>query len=396
MKFRTLFPHYNTGGANSHTVAGICGGMRSEGADVSLYVPASDSWAVSPIVRNAIPKALKSLAYKTPHAIDWILRWTEHRYSQGLRAGEIAYIWPGATLDLYRWLRGSGFTIVAERMNCHTNVARRILDQEFDRLRWAPDSQIHPKDIDSERLELELADYIYSPSPMVDSSLVAEGVSQNKILSCSYGWDPARLAFKDTPAEKDRPFTVVFVGYACVRKGIHLLLEAWKRAKLDGQLLIAGKIAPNIAEHYASDLNSNGVRCLGHVKDVAGLYRSADLMAFPTLEEGGPLVTYEAMACGLPVLVSPMGAGRIARNALDGSVLAPHDIDSWVEALRKFASDIEWRRQLGSNAQVRAQEFTWRKAGGHRLELLRDAMRNPGKSQPVAARDPRSYFTVTS
>ena len=48
-----------------------------------------------------------------------------------------------------------------------------------------------------------------------------------------------------------------------------------------------------------------------YTSDIALAYREADFFAFPSLEEGGPLVTYEAMANGLPVLTSPMRAGGV-------------------------------------------------------------------------------------
>ena len=54
------------------------------------------------------------------------------------------------------------------------------------------------------------------------------------------------------------------------------------------------------------------------VADVRALYRTADVFVFPSLEEGGPQVTYEACGCGLPVITTPMGAAESARQNQEG------------------------------------------------------------------------------
>lgn len=83
------------------------------------------------------------------------------------------------------------------------------------------------------------------------------------------------------------------------------------------------------------------------------------------------MVTYEAMAHGLPVLVSPMGAGAIARDGIDGLVVVPSDVDAMIDKLRKLASDVELRSVLGEAARLQASQFTWEKAASRRsTEIL--------------------------
>jgi glycosyltransferase involved in cell wall biosynthesis len=362
LQLQTLFPHYNTGGANSHIAVSICGGLREHGAIVNLFLPASDAHARRAFTRDYVPGFCKSLVYKLPQAVPRVLAFSERRFARAVQAGDLAYLWPGVTLDLYRRLRDRGVTIAVERINCHTAFSKRILDAEYAALGWPLDHGVTDKLIHEERAELSMADLIFSPSPEVDRTLVEEGVPQTKIIPSSYGWDPQRLAparaagLARTPSQQ---FTVLFLGYACVRKGIHLLLEAWRRANIEGRLLIAGRVATDVATNLQGPLVERRVTLLGHVADVASLFQDADVMALPTLEEGGPLVTYEAMAAGLVPLVSPMGAGRVARNTIDSVVLPPHDLDGWVNALQRLAHDFAWRRQLAENAVSRANEFTW-------------------------------------
>jgi glycosyltransferase involved in cell wall biosynthesis len=224
--------------------------------------------------------------------------------------------------------------------------------------------------IATEREELALADHIFSPSPQVTRSLLAQGVDEQKVLETSYGWEPARLARGGTPPRWDGGVTVAFVGTLCVRKGAHLLLEAWARAKIKGRLILAGTIEPEIAETCATHLSRPDVQCLGHVRDIGAVFRAADIFAFPTIEEGDPLVTYEAMSCSLPLLVSPMGAGRGARDGQEGMIIESYDQEGWVHALQTLASDAELRRTFGEAGARRAQEFTWTNVAARRRQQL--------------------------
>jgi len=112
-----------------------------------------------------------------------------------------------------------------------------------------------------------------------------------------------------------------------------------------------------------------GVRWVGHV-DPMGLYRSAHVFVFPSLDEGSALVTYEAMAHGIPPLVTAMGAGAIGRDGQDCMVLPDDDPKPWIAALRTMAENPEKRLSLGRNARQRAREFTWKKVAAQRAELL--------------------------
>lgn len=377
LTIRAFFPHYNTGGANSHVALSICGGLIEQGAILTLWLPASDAHARRPFTRDSVPGILKSVVYKLPRAIPRMLALSERRYFASIRKGEIAYLWPGATLGLYRRLKDLGVRIVIERINCHPAVAKRILDAEYAALGWPIGHNVTDELVEEERAELSMADLVFSPSPEVDRCLREEGTSDNKIIPCSYGWDPERLSSArgaGLTRQRTDPFTVLFLGHACVRKGIHLLLEAWRRAKIDGRLLIAGSMATDVADHLGSALSERGVKVIGHVGDISALFREADVLALPTLEEGGPLVTYEAMAAGLVPVVSRMGAGRIARDEVDSLVRPPHDLDAWVAALERLAGDFAWRHHLAANAIARAQEFTWKECSRVRLAGLQAAL----------------------
>src|SRR5206468_4351850 len=105
----------------------------------------------------------------------------------------------------------------------------------------------------------------------------------------------------------------------------------------------------------------------------ATVYAAADVFIFPTHEEGGPQVIYEAAACGLASIVSPMGAGRIVRDQQECLIIDPLEVAYVAAAIRNLAEDRELRRQFGRNAARRANQFTWADAGNRLYHQFRRA-----------------------
>jgi glycosyltransferase involved in cell wall biosynthesis len=290
-----------------------------------------------------------------------------------VQPGSTVYLWPGVSLATYRSLKDRGCTIVVERINCHRATARRILDEAYKRCGLPAGHAISDAAIEEETKKLLLADFIFSPSPMVRCSLLEAGIRTEAIIDTSYGWDPDRHTPRDHAPSNG--FTALFVGRLCVRKGVHLLLDAWRRAAIPGgRLVLAGFLEPEIERLCRDDLGRDDVVLPGFVRDVADLYSRSDVFVFPSLEEGGPQVTYEAMACGLPVVVSPMGAGAIARDGLDGSVHDPCDIALWAHTLRVLAADPALRMRLGEAGRSRARDFVWDTVGSQRLAALKNCL----------------------
>ena len=377
-----MCPLFNNGQGISYTCRSICDAMQAQAFPVQAWFPASDTGAGSPIIRNGCPKILLPLVYRLPDASRRLARNAERAFLRALRPGDISYLWPGVTLDTYRRIKDRGITILSERVNCHTQFAKRLLDQEYDRIGWPVSHDITEEGIQTELNEMELSDFIFAPNRFVVRSLIESGVPRGKILPVSYGWDPTRINSAPRPHRDQDGFTIIFVGRLCIRKGVHLLLQAWEKADIKGRLLLAGAAHFDVAQRLTAQLARPDVVHLGHTLDIGAVYRSADAFVFGSLEEGGPLVTYEAMGSGLPVVASPMGAGA-ARHEMDGFIVEPHDIDGWVAALRRLANDADLCREMGRSAAERAQEYTWNKVAARRLELLHAAM-NPATEEAAA------------
>jgi len=353
----------------SHTFFSLNQGMHQAGLECRMHVPNCDDKLRCGNLTEAIPKLLKPLVYRFSGGPQFF---TEALFLRNTERFDAAYFFPDASLNFLSQLKCQKMPLISERINCHNRSARQILERAYDDLKLPPAHGITDQKIAEEDEQLALADYIFSPSPLVQKSLLESGVAAAKIISTSFGWSPARFpgAAVRTPPPHEAGVTLLFVGSISVRKGAHILLQAWEEAKIKGKLVLCGKLDDAIRIRCGHILNRPDVVLVDFQADIGPYYAEADIFVFPTLEEGGPLVTYEAMAHGLPVIVSPMGAGAIVRDKIDGLVVSDLTPGRWADEMQKLASDGDLRNSMRPAAGERAQAFTWDRAGASRAQSL--------------------------
>ena len=334
---------------------------------------------VLPRTDRAIPKSIKVkqstpfLLRRLPYNFDREVAYLNNYFPRMIEASDptrtIAYFWPQPPLWLVRAAQTRGLVTVREMINTYLGTAKTILDNAYDRIGLKPGHNITEERVEREREELGLYDYVFASNSMVEASLLEAGVAASRIISSTFGWIPSR--FPDRPDDhKPRPFRVLFVGIVCIRKGVPELLAAWKKSGVEGELVLAGPVENSIKPLLTSYIGKNSVRVLNFVEDVNSLYRSADIFVFPTLEEGGPQVTYEAAGCGLPVITTPMGAARLVENEVNGLIVGSADVDGLAGAISRLATSRELRERLGRQAAIDAQRFTYEQVGIERTSKL--------------------------
>jgi glycosyltransferase involved in cell wall biosynthesis len=115
------------------------------------------------------------------------------------------------------------------------------------------------------------------------------------------------------PAPELRRYDVLFVGRLASNKGIFTLLDAIqtvKQAKPDVSLGIrgSGALKAEIDRYIAKHNLNDNVAFIPHVEgNLAQLYNLGRMLVCASTSEGGPRVTVEAMACGVPVISTPVG-----------------------------------------------------------------------------------------
>jgi glycosyltransferase involved in cell wall biosynthesis len=147
----------------------------------------------------------------------------------------------------------------------------------------------------------------------------------------------------------------IFVGGDWHRKGLRIAVEAAGIA--DWTLIVVGKGDAAEWASLASE-HSADVRFCGHVSDPESLLCTADAFLLPSSYEGFALVTIEAAAAGLPLLVTKAtGAGPLVEQS-GGRVLPPRAEDFAAE-LSLLAADHELRAERGQRARKAAEHQTW-------------------------------------
>ena len=354
---------------NSHVPLSLCRFWYENGKAVRLTVPSIESSINYPWLIPFMSGIKKSLIYrfgnsKQPRHL------TEKFFLKNEGEAPYVYLWAALSPEIFEEFHQRGSKIIIERINCHRRTSRNILQHASEEWNIPVESTITDQAIDEEERKLTLADSVFCPSPMVLHSMTENGVTDHKLLSTSYGWSPERFPEANSPSTARSKPVFLFAGTLCLRKGVPLLLEAWRRANLNAELVLCGSIAPEIRDYCPFLQSGKNITYVAYTKDIGQLYRNADIFVFPSLEEGGPMVTYEAMAHGIPPLVTAMGGGAIVQNALNGTVLPDMDIDAWAQAMTLMAENPAKRAEYGKHAQERAQQFTWKHVAAQRAALL--------------------------
>jgi glycosyltransferase involved in cell wall biosynthesis len=381
-RFDVFLPIPLTKRGPSYTCGMLVQGMAGSGLDATIVTPRVRSFPVNPA---RVVQTLPLLARYMPY------RWVKHLATAAMdsafldQVGDVsqslahgAYIWPDAALQTILDLKRLNIKIFREMINCHRGTAKSILDDAYARISEAPTHGISEATVYADREALDATDYIFCPSPMVEESLLENRVPASKILSASYGWDPARLHGSNKFLEPSPGVTMVFAGSIGVRKGCHLLLEYWAKSKVHGRLVLAGVVEPTIKRRWSELLSRDDVVVLDFVSNVGALYRSADIFVLPSLEEGSPLVTYEACGSGLPVITTAMGAGGVVRHMKEGFVLHPYDCEGWIAAIRALADDKDLRQAMSVASAERAQLFRWDIVAKRRRRQILDRLVESG------------------
>jgi glycosyltransferase involved in cell wall biosynthesis len=134
------------------------------------------------------------------------------------------------------------------------------------------------------------------------------------------------------------------------QKRFDVLVEGWRRARLEGWRLVLVGEGPDEARvrELAASLDP-AAAVLGWQERLAPLFAGAEAFALPTEAEGTGLVVLEGMAAALPGLVSD--TAPFDRSRPDGITLVANDPDAWAEALRALAAAPD-REEQGRRARV--------------------------------------------
>lgn len=180
----------------------------------------------------------------------------------------------------------------------------------------------------------------------------------------------------------DADFGLLMIGNDWKKKGLECLLEALGRLQNPAvKLLVAGQ---DSIEPYRRSIDHYGViRQLNFLPvrpDVEFYYAATDVYVCPSLEDAFAYPPFEAMACGLPVIVSAQaGVSELIADGEDGLLLNdPRDSENLARLINNLYDDSALRCSLGENAAQTASQFTWKRNAEQFKVLFEEVMHGKG------------------
>ena len=121
------------------------------------------------------------------------------------------------------------------------------------------------------------------------------------------------------------------------------------------------------------------VRLLGFRTDMESILQTADVFAFPSIREGLGIAAVEALACGIPLVVSDnRGSREYAENEINGIVCKPDDVEGFRQAIEGLYQDSIYRRRLAGNCRRSAEKFSVEKT----MEIMRTVYEKADRLKP--------------
>jgi glycosyltransferase involved in cell wall biosynthesis len=208
---------------------------------------------------------------------------------------------------------------------------------------------------DRRQVEWELADLVLVNSEWSRQAVIKQGVPAEKIVVVPLAIDLAADHLLK-PVNAEGTLKVLWLGNVLVSKGIQYLVEAARLLKdEDIEFLLAGPVG--IEEKVVRDFPPK-IKLLGRVTrdQLSNVYRQAHVFVLPTISDGFAVTQLEALAHGLPVVITP-NCGRVVTDGKDGFVVPARDGRALADALSRLNNDRELVSRMSTCALETIQYY---------------------------------------
>ena len=206
-----------------------------------------------------------------------------------------------------------------------------------------------------------------------EDRLIFEAMGGSRLLTVPLGMDLEALQPDHQPVS---PPTCLFVGSFHHRPNVLaadlLISHIWpavRKKRPDVQLILAGR---GSKEHLAStSASAEGISATGFVDDLTPLFRQCALFVAPLPEGGGiKIKILEAMARGIPVITTPVGAEGITTES-DNTMVITDAVEGFAEAVVKALDDPLTQGRAHRGRELMERKFSWKAIAGKLAEVYR-------------------------
>src|SRR5262245_42506317 len=184
------------------------------------------------------------------------------------------------------------------------------------------------------------------------------------------------------PIPNDGPLRLLCVGRLIARKGQNHLIQAVKRLTDLGIDVTLDLIGEGDERHaYESQTDKLGltskIKFQGYVprEQIADHYASAHVFLLPSYNEGMSVATLEAMAAGLPLIITrTCGTQELVEEGINGWTHDWGNIETLTAHIKRLAIDRPLARQMSVCSRSRAEQFSWEIGAAAYLELFKQML----------------------
>lgn len=201
------------------------------------------------------------------------------------------------------------------------------------------------------------------------------GIDASRITVVPLGVDPA---FSPDGPRRDDGAYLLWVSSWGPHKGLETAAKVVAALAAVGRphrLLVAGYQDVEMLRQVRRAIEPAGdhVEVLGHVEDLAPLYRGADALLVTSRAEGFGLPVVEAMASGCPVIA--FANTSLPEVIGDAGLLIPDgEFDAYVTGVQQLLDDATLRSKLRERGVDRAKQFSWRRTVEQHVEVYRSLL----------------------
>lgn len=322
-----------------------------------------------------LPELIRSVAARklNPIITDRIWEWAELGFDNwtskqiNKNKPDVIHTYEHAALKTLQTAKALGIYTIYEQLSQHHGFFTSIVEAQLKQYPLLKsnhsDLLINEKAIARNARrdeELAIADLILCNSSFTKRTLVNAGVPETKIKVIPLAF-PKTL---DTVAIKDKnsPIKFLYAGNQSIRKGTHLLFEAWRQCGFEtdeAELWLIGSINKELLLN--KELPSNVIikENIPH-QQLMELYQQIDVFVLPTLADGFGMVVTEAMSQGVPVIATENSCGPdIIDHKKNGWVIPAGDISALANAMRWAVNNRNSLSEMGMNALQKAKSWQW-------------------------------------
>ncbi|CAG7613144.1 D-inositol-3-phosphate glycosyltransferase [Paenibacillus solanacearum] len=298
----------------------------------------------------------------------------------------VYHSFPGYAENSFRKVRGAGGITVLEAATTHVSELYSDTNEEHRKYKMKG-SPFHKLWVERVMREYELADYITVASQLQKDSFIRQGIRPDKLLFSPLGvnterFQPVPEQSSLIPRAKGEKFRIISVGQVSLLKGFQYLLEAVKMTEdREIEVTLYGGIGWRSIRNLILDYMKSGIDIKLGVGDPVPALRNSHLCVHSSINDGFGLAPLEAMATGVPTIVTDStGMKDAICHGVNGIIVSPRDAKGLAESIVKLKNDDNDRIRIAKAARLATTNYDFRKCVAQYSEVLSPIWKSNGVS----------------